>query len=324
LACFTPPSTSQKAARTLSQLTALTGPPIVRNTRSRQCKPNGSANPRNGNAAGRHLTGPSKNCWQGGTERMVGYPNLRSPPPRWRRSRPMEPATHIAHVADDNPYEGTVRREVCRVAPAAAPTTESDLLALERPIALEYNGISHATMLATPSDLEDFALGFSFTEGIVRDADDIYDIEIDTQAMGTILRVEIASACLHGLKQRRRNMAGRSGCGLCGVETLGEVQRTLPPVTQLQGGIKAEAIVRALRLLRAGQAMHDHTGATHAAAWAQADGTITTLREDVGRHNALDKLVGRLLTERIDVAQGFIVVSSRASFEMVQKAAAAG
>jgi FdhD protein len=202
---------------------------------------------------------------------------------------------------------------------------EEDVLAEELPIALEYNGISHATMLATPADLEDFAAGFSLTEGIVDSVLDIRDIELRPERQGVVVAVTVSSACAARLKQRRRAMSGRTGCGLCGVENLSEVLRDIAP---LPGGpaLAANAVLDAMRALRARQALHAQTGATHAAGWADARGALGLVREDVGRHNALDKLIGALARRRGDIAEGtgVIVVSSRASFEMVQKTAAAG
>ncbi|MFA5520957.1 MAG: formate dehydrogenase accessory sulfurtransferase FdhD [Castellaniella sp.] len=199
----------------------------------------------------------------------------------------------------------------------------ADDIAVERPLALEYNGISHAVMLGTPADLEDLALGFSFTEGIVRSAADVYDITTSEQDDGLVIRLDIAGACLHRLRQRRRQLAGRTGCGLCGLDSLTEVRRPLRPVV-LERPLDDHALVAAARNLFDGQPLHQLTGATHAAGWADATGRITCIREDVGRHNALDKLVGHMLRRCLDPQQGLAIVSSRASFEMVQKAAAAG
>ncbi len=207
---------------------------------------------------------------------------------------------------------------------AADAATQQDRVAEETPVALEYNGISHATMLATPGDLEDFALGFSLTEGIVGQPGDIRGIEIAPQFNGIVVQIEISSACEARLKQRRRAMAGRTGCGLCGVETLGEVLRQLPPVAAGARPIPLASVLRAMRALRAGQPLHDLTGATHAAGWADAQGRVRLVREDVGRHNALDKLVGALARLGEPPGAGMALVSSRASFEMVQKCAAAG
>lgn len=201
---------------------------------------------------------------------------------------------------------------------------EEDLLATEIPVALQYNGISHAVLLATPTFLEDLAVGFSFTEGIIRDASDIYDIQIEQDTRGYSINIEIASACLNQLKLRRRQLAGRTGCGLCGLESLNEVRRQLPTVQSPSHRYQSQAIFSALDQLRDLQPLHQITGATHAAGWATTTGDIQIVREDVGRHNALDKLIGHLLSNKTAAEQGMIVVSSRASFEMVQKTAALG
>ena len=200
---------------------------------------------------------------------------------------------------------------------------QDDCVAEEVPVALEYNGISHATMLATPADLEDFALGFSLTEGIVDGAADVRGMDLRQECNGIVVELEISSACAMRLRERRRAMAGRTGCGLCGVETLPEVLR---PVRAVADGpaVHISATLQAMRGMRARQALHDLTGATHAAGWADAEGRVALVREDVGRHNALDKLVGALARAGQDAAQGMVLVSSRASFEMVQKTAAAG
>lgn len=201
---------------------------------------------------------------------------------------------------------------------------EDDRLAREVAVALEFNGISHATLLATPCDLEDFALGFSLTEGIIRRTDDLYDVELTARPDGIVIQAQIASACLRDLKLRRRNLAGRTGCGLCGLESLDEVRRPLPPGPNRRDWVATPAIFEAVAQLRAQQPLHQETGATHGAGWASLDGQLLCVREDVGRHNALDKLIGHMLRESIDPAAGFAVISSRASFEMVQKAAAMG
>lgn len=198
-----------------------------------------------------------------------------------------------------------------------------DWVAEEVPVALEYNGISHAVMLASPADLEDFALGFSLTEDIVRSPADVRDMEVVASTLGLTVRLEIASGCFAQLKERRRSMAGRTGCGLCGTETLAQAVRPPAPVrpgTQFD----AAAVRRALQQLRAQQPMHEASGASHAAGYAQGDGDLILVREDVGRHNALDKLVGALARAGIDASEGFVVVTSRASYEMVGKSARAG
>jgi FdhD protein len=203
------------------------------------------------------------------------------------------------------------------------PFAGIDRVAEEVPVAMEFNGISHAVMLATPCDLEDFALGFSLSEGIINSPADLYSIEVIESEQGLIVRQEISTECFAKLKQYRRNLAGRTGCGLCGTESLNQALRPVQRVAH-DFHVDAAAISRALQLIRAPQLLHQATGAVHAAAWCDADGEISMLREDVGRHNALDKLVGALAHNGIVADRGFALVTSRASYEMVQKAATAG
>jgi formate dehydrogenase accessory protein FdhD len=193
----------------------------------------------------------------------------------------------------------------------------------EVPVALVYNGISHAVMLATPTDLEDFGLGFSLSEGILADPAELYDCEIVACPEGIEVRLDIATSRLVALKARRRSLAGRTGCGLCGVESLQAALHAPTPVAPRRP-IAAAAVHRALADLGDWQPLHRATGAAHAAAWADNAGNLLAVREDVGRHNALDKLVGTLARRRFDPGAGFVVVTSRASYEMVQKTAAAG
>jgi FdhD protein len=202
-------------------------------------------------------------------------------------------------------------------------TVSEDLVAEEMPVALEYNGIGHAVMLASPADLEDFALGFSLSEGIVDTPEDMLGMEVETLPMGIRLALHVAGGCFARLKERRRNLAGRTGCGLCGVDSLAAVHRPLPPVTAA-GRIGQEALQRALAALAPHQPLQRRTGATHAAAWLDARGDILCAREDVGRHNALDKLIGALAQHRTDFGGGAALITSRASVEMVQKAATVG
>jgi FdhD protein len=198
-----------------------------------------------------------------------------------------------------------------------------DSLAEEVPVALIFNGISHAVMLATPLDLEDFALGFGLTEGLLESVSELYGVEIESRANGIEVQLEVGSACEFRLKARRRNLSGRTGCGLCGTESLDQVMRTVAALdTSLQ--IAPAAVAQALRSLRDAQRLQDSTGASHAAAWCDASGAAVLVREDVGRHNALDKLVGALVRSKSPAREGFIAVTSRASLEMVQKTAMAG
>jgi FdhD protein len=198
-----------------------------------------------------------------------------------------------------------------------------DDVAEEVPVALEYNGISHAVMLVTPSDLEEFALGFSLSEGILASPDDCYEIEAEQSDAGITLHLRISSAAFMLLKDRRRNMAGRTGCGLCGTESLGQVLRPLPQLAPRQT-LSAGGIRRALAGLELLQPLNQITGGTHAAAWCLPSGELYAGFEDVGRHNALDKLIGFMAKTRMDFADGFAVLTSRASVELVQKAATVG
>ncbi|MCE8018781.1 formate dehydrogenase accessory sulfurtransferase FdhD [Halomonas sp. MCCC 1A11036] len=197
-----------------------------------------------------------------------------------------------------------------------------DSIAVETAVALVYNGISHAVMMATPADLEDFALGFSLTEGILQTPDELYGIEVCEEAAGVSVRMEIATQRFMELKQHRRSLAGRTGCGLCGTESLEQAIRPIGRVTAPAVG--DGAIQQALEALRWHQPLQRETGATHGAAWCGLDGQVQLAREDVGRHNALDKLIGVMMRRRLAMADGFALVSSRASYEMVQKCAAVG
>jgi FdhD protein len=205
----------------------------------------------------------------------------------------------------------------------SAVTVRDAAIAAEVPVALAYNGVSHVVMMATPSDLADFALGFSVSEGILADAKELLDLEIEEGETGIRVSMTIAPGRFAGLKERRRNMTGRTGCGLCGVDDLTQVARPLPRVGS---GVKVGvgAIHRALSALPARQPANMETGAVHAAAWATPTGEIAFVREDVGRHNALDKLIGAMERGQIDPEAGFAVITSRCSFEMVQKAATIG
>jgi FdhD protein len=211
------------------------------------------------------------------------------------------------------------------------PFDAMDWVAEEVPVALEYNGVSQAVMLASPIDLEDFALGFSLAEGLVDSRHDVFDLEEVRSSAGITLRLRISGACFARLKDRRRQLAGRTGCGLCGLESL--EQALGPPVhrqARVPAGaasrLAASAVTRAVAQLPGRQSLQGLTGAVHAAAWCSIDGDILLLREDVGRHNALDKLIGARARapDAAALQDGFIAITSRASFEMVQKAVFAG
>ena len=198
-----------------------------------------------------------------------------------------------------------------------------DHLVEEVPVALVYNGISHAVMMASPADLEDFARGFSLSEGIIEQAAEIRDVEAIPHEKGIELRIELAAERFHQLKERRRTLAGRTGCGLCGLDSLEQVARDLPSLPA-GGSVTLAAIERGLNALSPAQVHNEKARALHAAAFCDQDGKLLLLREDVGRHNALDKLIGALIKAGIDPASGFAVITSRCSVEMAQKAIIAG
>jgi len=206
---------------------------------------------------------------------------------------------------------------------AGGAETGSDKVAVEMPIALAFNGVSHTVMLASPTDLDDFALGFSLTEGIIETPRQLRDIEIETQPNGIVVQMTIAAERFLKLQDHRRSMAGRTGCGLCGADSLEQVVRSLPPV-EARTRFSPEALQRAATEIGGWQSLQRETGATHAAAWMDNTGKILCVREDVGRHNALDKLIGALSMARADFGAGGFLVTSRASYEMVQKSVAAG
>lgn len=196
-------------------------------------------------------------------------------------------------------------------------------IATEVPVALVYNGISYAVMMATPLDLEDFGLGFSISEGIIRGRDELLGIKAFQEEKGILLAMDIPEERFAKIASRKRQMTGRTGCGLCGVESLDEAVRSLPPV---QGEIRVSfhAVYKAYESLQGMQPEKQATGAVHSAAFVAPDGIIKLVREDVGRHNALDKLIGAAVKVGIAPASGFILVTSRCSFEMVQKTVAFG
>jgi FdhD protein len=193
-------------------------------------------------------------------------------------------------------------------------------VAAEVPIALVYNGVSHVVMMATPQDLEDFALGFGLSEAILRRPGELATLAVVETANGIEARMEIDPRRFAMLELRRRNLAGRTGCGICGVDSLDAVLR---PLKRIPTGPapSLEAIRRALAALPAAQLINSETRSIHAAAWARLDGEIALIREDVGRHNALDKLIGAMARGKVDPAVGFALITSRCSVEMVQKAA---
>jgi FdhD protein len=205
-------------------------------------------------------------------------------------------------------------------AAASAVTRE---LAAECPVALEFNGVAYAVMMASPADLEDFVVGFALAEGLMGAADELLYLSCCEADHGVIARAELAPDRAAPLLERVRVRLVEGSCGLCGLESIDQVMRPLP---RMKPGFRAGplAVRRALDLLPDQQPRGEATGATHAAAFCAPDGAIRLVREDVGRHNALDKLIGALARQGIDPGEGFILVSARCSYELVEKAVRAG
>jgi FdhD protein len=237
-----------------------------------------------------------------------------------------------------HPPRGSAARDVARLRASAAVVQVADRIAEEVPVALRYNGRAFAVMMATPCDLEDFALGFSLTEGLVDAPAQLTGVEVTQRLEGIELAMSVsadAPVARLGDADAQRLLPGRSGCGLCGTRELEDAVRA-PPAVRNDGAPRftLRALERAFAALPAHQPMNAATGAVHAAAWADADGNIALAREDIGRHNALDKLVGARVRAAlagsghagsgIAPADGMLLLTSRASYEMVAKAARAG
>jgi len=193
---------------------------------------------------------------------------------------------------------------------------------VETPINMLYGGVGFAVMMGTPEDFEDFAYGFSFTEGIIARADEIRAVEISRVTGGYKLDIAVTGERLAAHLSRARALSGRTGCGLCGIDDLAHLPR--PPRVASRTEIAPQAIKAALRALDDAQKLNAATHAAHGAAWCDRNGAIVALREDVGRHNALDKTIGALLRRGVSPEDGFFVITSRCSFEMVAKAARFG
>jgi len=203
------------------------------------------------------------------------------------------------------------------------PVVGTRTIPTEVPVGITYGGVPFAVMMATPSNLEDFAIGFSLTEGVIQQVDDIRSVRLETEAEGLRLVIDLIPERLHEHLARRRVLSGRTGCGVCGIDDL----KALPRATRPDGAapsLSLSAIEQALTKLESRQTLNGLTHAVHAAAWADLDGTIIDVREDVGRHNALDKLIGALCRADVNPSNGFAVVTSRCSFELVEKVAAFG
>ncbi len=237
---------------------------------------------------------------------MVGEPHTAD---ETEETRALPPVTQPASVR--------------RIARDGTALDRIDMLAEETPVALVYNGISHAVMMASPADLEDFAVGFSVSEGIADDRSDLGEIETVAVTDGIEVRIELSSRAFWRLKERRRTLAGRTGCGLCGVDSLEQTVRVMEPV-KADLKVSLAAIHRALDNLPEAQINNRATRSMHAAAFSTAQGELKLVREDVGRHNALDKLIGAMLRGGLDPASGVCLITSRCSYEMVQKAVVTG
>jgi FdhD protein len=200
---------------------------------------------------------------------------------------------------------------------------KQDYIAEEVPISLIYNGMPHVVMLATPTNLEEFALGFSITEGIIKSPQELLSVRIYNRSNGIEVQLKIPDHRFQCMTDKGRNLTGRTGCGLCGASTLKQAIRQPKPVNG-ELTLCAEDLRAALTDISNHQKLNQITGAVHAAAWVVPRQGIISIREDVGRHNALDKLIGFLLRNEKDLSAGFIIVTSRASYEMVQKTAWVG
>ncbi|WP_367065849.1 formate dehydrogenase accessory sulfurtransferase FdhD [Oryzisolibacter sp. LB2S] len=219
----------------------------------------------------------------------------------------------------------------CGGSGAFAQSMQAVEVAAEVPVALVFNGISHAVMMATPQDLAEFAVGFALSEGVVERPEDCRDVEVQTHGVGTpdascSVHMEIAPRQFARLKERRRVLAGRTGCGVCGIESLQALDLHPAPLAApvWREGLGAATVLRPFEALGARQLLNARAGSVHAAGWARPDGELVDVLEDVGRHNALDKLFGRLaLTGRLG-EPGFVVMTSRTSYELVRKCARMG
>jgi FdhD protein len=219
---------------------------------------------------------------------------------------------------------GAQQRTVRRHRVATTPQALEDSVAEEMPVALVFNGIAHAVMMVTPRQLEAFALGFALTEGLIGQASDVFDIEVTLHQRSAEVALTISQQSFNDLKQQRRSMAGRSGCGVCGLESLEQIdlhpERITTPPLHDDAGL-AHAVAQAVAQFGHQQELMRSTGGVHAAGWCDVAGNVQLVCEDVGRHNALDKLIGALAAGGVDMRAGFVFMSSRASYELVRKVA---
>jgi len=232
---------------------------------------------------------------------------------------PVEPGEPAADAA---PKSVSAELDVQRWRDGATIST-TDHVAEESPVALVYQGVPHVVMLATPANLEDFAVGFTLSEGLVKHPEEIRSVEVVPGVDSTDVRISVAWERFSELLQRRRNLTGRTGCGLCGAEKAEDAIRELAPVGP-GPTVSIEDLHAAIEQLGSWQVINAVTGSVHGAAWVIPGKGIQLLREDVGRHNALDKAIGALVRQGVDFSTGYMLITSRASYEMVQKAATVG
>jgi FdhD protein len=217
----------------------------------------------------------------------------------------------------------TVRVVPCRIWREGSPSVGSRSIPEETAVALTYNGGTYAVMMATPRDLEDFAVGFSLSEGVIASSADIHSLDVLRLDDGVELRIWLSKPKADRLGERRRHIAGPTGCGLCGIESIAQAMRPVAIIGR-DPQFSPEQIMVAMRGLPPCQKLNIETRAVHAAAFWDVTSGIVALREDVGRHNALDKLAGALARDRIPASEGMVLLTSRVSVEMVQKAATIG
>lgn len=235
---------------------------------------------------------------------------------------PLLPSPAQAFVADAGDPELLSPKSLVEVEPIAPP----QWLAAECAVALVFNGVSHAVFMASPQDLPELALGFALSEGVIDSVADCYGCEVQSEPQGLAVHLQISSRCMARLQQQRRTLAGPSGCGLCGVESLAALDLEPAPLNPAPwaSAIDAALVLRAVAQLPPQQTLNADCGALHAAAWATLAGELAWVFEDVGRHNALDKLLGHLAQQKCLDEPGFVVMSSRASYELVRKCARLG
>ena len=232
---------------------------------------------------------------------------------------PATPLGPVPGLGYSNPVRG---HDLVRLSDQTS-TPDRATIAEEVPVAFVYNTDSFVVVMASPSDLEDLGVGFSLTEGIVDRPTDVGDVSIVRHSKGIELQMTIPPEAFARLGNRRRALDTRTGCGICGIEALDEVLRT-PPAVQSALRLTHDALWKAAAELASMQPVNNETRSVHAAAFADADGALVVVREDVGRHNALDKVIGSMARAKVDGASGSLVVTSRASYELVQKTAVAG